>query len=123
MDAEWKIFLEEKRVEYARIGPIECPAFDNEKIYFTNTGFNHLIRKERKLREKSIRIRRVTLLQFAPGILKRSQNFITHFTNIDKKGVRVQFWSFASRVNGIELVVIVRQIDSNPKHFFSIFEQ
>ncbi len=121
MDKGWRDYVNKKHAEYKELGHIECPAFPGEKIYFTWAGFNHLIRKERKYRDKSEQIRRITIFQFAPGILKRSSEFVTYFTDQNKQGKVTQFWSFEGRVNGIRMTVIIRQVAAHPKHFFSIF--
>lgn len=123
MEDDWKEYLSKRRSEYAQIGYVECPVFPNEKIYFTQSGFRHLIGKQRKMRDRNEQIKRITFLQYAPGVLKRSTKFSTNFTNIAENGIKVSFWSFEGKVNGISLVVIVRQIDSQPKHFFSIFDK
>jgi hypothetical protein len=91
MNIEWNNFLREKEIEYSSIGYVKCPAFGNEKIYFTNTGFSHLVRKSRKQRDKNIQIRRLTFCLYAPGILGRSRTYNTHFKNIDGKGIEVSF--------------------------------
>ena len=85
LDKDWKKFIQEKRREYMKIGHVECPAFGNEKIYFTQAGFNHLIRKERKWRDHNEQSQRLLFMQYAPGILNRSNNFLTHYTDVDEK--------------------------------------
>ena len=123
MDKDWKEFIKKAKEEYYKIDRVNCPAFNNEGVFFTSSGFNHLQRKNRKLRDKNIQIRRISLCYYAPGILKRATQFLTHYTDVDARRTRVDFWSLEGKVNGINLVVIVRQIDNHSKHFFSVFEK
>jgi len=51
-DNNFRDFISKTKKEYKNIGYIKCPAFRNENIYFNRHGFNHLIRKERKLRDR-----------------------------------------------------------------------
>jgi hypothetical protein len=118
---DFKEFIACKYGEYKSIGHIICPALNNEKIYFTRAGFTHLIRKEKTPREKSEQIKRLTLLAFVPGIIKRANRYITYFKDTNKKDIRMQTWSLQEKVNGVDITVIIRQIDNHPKHFFSVF--
>jgi hypothetical protein len=104
-----------------KIGYVKCPAFGNEKIYFTQAGFNHLLRKGRKLREKNDQIRRLDLLQYAPTILISSAMYSTHEKRYLYNSV-AHFWSFMYTQKGKSITVIIRQLNGSHKHFFSIFD-
>ena len=95
MLGEWKLYIEDKKKEYQKMVSITCAIFQNEKIYFMSSGFNHLIRKERKYREKHEQIRRLELLKYAPGILKRCKEISTH-----RVSGKIQFWSLHEKING-----------------------
>jgi hypothetical protein len=73
-----KLFIQNQKVEYRKLGFAECPAFNNEKIYFNNYGFQHIIRKGKKLREISEQIKRFNILKYAPIIIKNSKEFETY---------------------------------------------
>jgi hypothetical protein len=118
---EHQEFIRKAKKEYRKIGYVECPAFDDEKIYFTSAGFNHLLRKGRKAREKAEQYERMLLMKFAPRIIKSSKKFIKSNHSIIKNKPDAHFWSLMSVVNGQKLTVIIRQLDKHPKHFFSIF--
>jgi hypothetical protein len=106
------------------MGYVESQVFNNEKIYFNKNGFNHILRKNGRLRTQEEQNNRLELLFYAKGILMNSKKFDTYIKNEkgDKKSL-AQFWSFGSKINNKKVRVIVRQINNGPKHFFSIFEE
>lgn len=118
-------FIHTRYEEYKKIGCVECPAFNNEKIYFLKRGFRHLIWKGVKLRTVDEQIERINLLKYVPFILKTSK-FFKDFNknNIENnKGIKIDFWSFSQIHNGIEIIVLVRQINNKTKHFFSVMKR
>ncbi len=123
LDKKLEDFIKIARKEYKKIGYVECSAFSGEKIFFNKHGFNHLIRKKRKYRDKDEQIRRLALLPQAKIILISSKQFSTY--KISDKDIsmnsKARFWSFIGKLKGEKITVIVRQINSGNKHFFSIF--
>lgn len=120
-----KKFIHKRYEEYKKIGYVECPAFNCEKVYFLKRGFRHLIWKGVKLRTVDEQIERINLLKYVPLILKTSK-FFKDFNknNIENNtGVIIDFWSFSQIHNGIEIIVLVRQIGDKPKHFFSVMKR
>ncbi len=112
------------------IGYVKCPAFDGEKIYFTNRGFKHLLFKDREYRSIPEQMRRINLLKRAPVILSSSQKHNAYREIKDRiqingqgKNSIVCFWSFSQNFNGEKTIVIVRQINDESKHFFSIMNK
>jgi hypothetical protein len=103
-----------------KIGYVKCPAFGNEKIYFTQAGFNHLLRKGRKLREKNDQIRRLTLVFHAPTILAVS-TIVSSYERTYLRDSSADFWSFVGTRKEISITVVIRQLNGGRKHFFSIF--
>ena len=61
-------FLSAKKY-YKSIGTIKCPALDNELVYFRRDGFEHLIRKDRKIRPIPDQLRRFKLLYKARMVM------------------------------------------------------
>lgn len=55
----------------------ECPAFNNERIYVSRLGWNHLVspRKKRTMKEK---IRRFEVLPLAKKLIEQSTTFQEH---------------------------------------------
>jgi len=116
-----KLFIKKAKEEYKKIGHVECPAFDNKKVIFNNYGFNHLIRKGQELRPIEIQIERINLTKkYATQILKSSYNYMTYLKDVDKDNHTAYFWSFISKKDGLNIRVVVRQLENGPKHFFSI---
>jgi hypothetical protein len=108
--------------EYKNIGSVPCPALGGEYVYFLKRGFRHLIWKGNKLRERKEQIIRFELIKYAPTILRSSSSFKDYNKNniADKE---VNFWSFTGKVGNDTVIVLVRQIRSGPKHFFSIMKR
>jgi hypothetical protein len=111
--------------EYKQIGYVECPAFDHEKIYFLKRGFRHLIWKGVKLRSLDEQIDRLGLLKYAPIIIRTSKYYKDFNKNEISRSeeMSVNFWSFLQIHNGIEIIVLIRQINDKPKHFFSVMKR
>ncbi len=120
-EIEHKKFVDNAKNEYKNIGYVECPAFDNEKIVFSNSGFNHLIRKGGELRPMSVQVERLTLaIKYAPQILRVSSKYTTFLKDTNQNNHIAYFWSFISRHEGLNIRIVVRQLENGPKHFFSI---
>ena len=67
-----KEFIKKAKKNFRKILYVECPVFNGEKVYFTDKGFTHLLRKGRELRPIGIQIKRIKLLKFAVPILSNS---------------------------------------------------
>jgi hypothetical protein len=112
------------RQKYRSIGSIKCPAFSGEQVFFGRSGFNHLIRKGRKLRKSDEQIDRLELLSFAPYIIHVSKSFYGHRKVRDKVNPEklIKFWSFVRYgLLDRKITVIVRQSGNGKKEFYSIF--
>ncbi len=112
------------RQKYRSIGSVKCPAFSGESVFFGRSGFNHLIRKGRKLRKNHEQTSRLELLLFAPYILFVSKTFDNHRVVKDKVNLKksIQFWSFIRYgLLDEKITVIVRQSGKGKKEFYSIF--
>ena len=122
LEENWKEFVEKKHQEYKKIGCVECPAFGNEKIYFNRHGFNHLLRKEGIPRSRYEQHRRTALLPYAVKILSDATRSITYSTNIEENCL-AQFWTFHSTIDSKKIKIVVRQLGTGRKHFFSIYDK
>jgi hypothetical protein len=118
---------------YKTIGRLWCPVL-NDYVVFNNVGFQHLIRKGHRPRLMSDQTRRFYLLESAEDILTNmkakvafeEKNIISAPNKTDKKSSvqsRVIFWKISARQNEKTIIVVVRQIASKQKHFFSIYDQ
>ncbi|MES3031276.1 MAG: hypothetical protein V4697_02580 [Patescibacteria group bacterium] len=119
MDIErHKQFIKKHYAEYKKIGHVECPAFDGEKVYFNRHGFRHLVRKGHYLRDIEEQIERLQLLVHAPSVVGSSKKFRDF--NKNKSEGNANFWSFIQTHQDIKIIVVVRQMKGGTKHFFSI---
>jgi hypothetical protein len=103
-----------------KIGYVTCPAFGNEKIYFTQAGFNHLLRKGRIPRKHNEQIRRLTLVYHAPTLLAVSTT-ASSYERTYLRDSSADFWSFVGTRKEISITIVIRQLNGGQKHFFSIF--
>lgn len=116
---------------YKNIGEVFCPYF-KEKIKFNAKGLEHVKfkgrRKARSLKDQYMRFR---LISFAPEIIKKSHTLqglsgVKHFeyekTNSRWESVLkdVVYYEFIAVIKKIRIRVIVKQIDSGHKFFWSI---
>lgn len=116
---------------YKKIGRINCPAFNNEAVYFNSEGFNHLIYKKKSERSKNDQITKFKLLPIAKEIILISTTFqeydeglaeITRkrFKKRVKETVAVRYWGLVAIIRNRKVKVIIRQVGNGQKHFFSI---
>ena len=115
---------------YKKIGRITCPALDNEYVNFTNVGFNHLIRKL-KIRSRRDQKKRFAFLIYAEEIIKNPNASIIYRKTEKKIKVKhygrrifqtaiVQYWAFVQNIKKWKIKVVIRQVNSGAKHFYSI---
>lgn len=121
-NSDWKNSIQESKLNYAKIGAVICPALNNELVYFNKHGFNHLIRKGRKLRIQQDRIKKLKLLQYAPIIISNTRNITEHIKSVQNDSC-AYFWAIHEKINSIKIRVIIRQNNNGNKHFFSIMEE
>lgn len=119
---EFKLFLIKAKNDYKKIGYIECPAFNGERVYFTSAGFIHLIRKDKILRPMKEQIRRLNLMKIVNKIVTNNQKYFEH-TLLNNKKPPAQFWSLVIDNNDVYVKVVIRQIGNGNKHFFSVMDK
>lgn len=100
---------------YKKTDFVICKAFNGEKIHFDPSGFRHLIYKGKDSRSISDQMRRLKLFSSAILVLKEAENF-EKYSNFGN----TKFWSVTKMIEQVFVVVIVRQIGSGKKHFFSV---
>jgi len=108
--------LKQYKQEYYSIGHIICPVLNNEKVYFNNYGFNHLIRKRGVKRYIWDTKRRMVLLKYVKRVIN-SKN-----TEVEYRKDKQKFWALIKIIQGRKIKVILRKIGKGKLHFFSIFE-
>lgn len=116
---------------YSKIGRIASPALNGEHVAFTSVGFNHLVRKGRNPRPKNEQQKRFALLPQAEQVIKNPQAVIIYRTTETKYWANrygqktlitstAHFWTFVETVDGYTVKIVIRQLNSGQKHFFSI---
>ena len=106
-----------------------CPAFGGERVYFDKQGFNHLIRKGRVPREAKEAEERLEMIDYAQEIIAMSTEFASHRHSPAKQIPNgklmpsAKFWAFKGSMKLRSVIVVVRQIGSGHKHFFSIMRK
>ncbi len=102
------------------MGFVSCPALGNEKVYFRQNGFKHLLYKGRKNRKMPDVIRRLKLLPRVKSIVM-NRNVSVRYRCVGDKGSFCHFWSLMFVYNLQKITVIIRQINDGSKHFYSVF--
>ena len=113
------VFSEYKKF-YKKIGSVECHYFGDEAVVFNRKGFNHLLRKGKHTRSPIDQNKRLALLIHCENILKNRHSCVEHKIIKETQGL-VQFWRFATVIDRLEIRLVVRQVGTGVKHFFSIF--
>jgi hypothetical protein len=122
MPGDWDQYIKSAHEKYKKIGAVPCPAFGNELIYFTRDGWNHLIRKGKTPREVREQYLRIRLLTYAEYIIRRCTKVSNFKENIINK-YPAYFWTITRYIDGIHIRIIIRQLGTGRKHYFSIMNQ
>lgn len=115
-DKEYRERIEKAHDLYRKYLPVKCPHLGNELIVFNRHGFNHIERRGKKLRLRKEVIKRLGLLPLTTEIIS-SLKSVCDFRTEKIKGDVVKYWglTYEDRFR-----VVIRQINSGQKHFFSI---
>jgi len=116
---------------YKKIGCLNCPVFNNKKVYFNSEGFNHLVYKKSSERNKNDQIIKFKLLPIAKeivGLATTYQEYDEGMFNITRKkfkkrtveSVRVKYWALVAIIRNYKVKVIIRQVGDGNKHFYSV---
>lgn len=108
--SEYSEILSKTKEYYLKLTPVRCPELNNTYVYFTRSGFNHLLRKGQIPRIKSDQIRRFKLLNKVSNAIS-SGNLIEH-----RILGKIDYWTLLKG----NTKVIVRKGERGSLHFFSI---
>jgi hypothetical protein len=125
-----KAFSKAKGI-YKSIGNIKCPALNNEYVYFSRVGLNHLVRKGRIPRTRNEQKRRFRLIPYIKKVIKNEQAVIEYrkqekLIKINRHGQKItresiaHFWTFKEKIKDCNIKIVIRQIDEGNKSFFSV---
>lgn len=98
------------------IGFVRCPVLNNQKVYFNNHGFNHLIRKMGVKRFLWDSKRRFKILKYAKIIIGSGNVQVEYRKN------KYEFWALTQILYRKKIKVILRRANKGKIHFYSIFE-
>jgi hypothetical protein len=112
-------FVKKAKELYKEIGYIRCPAFNNEKIYFNQKGFKHLIMKNGSYRTRSQQIRRLTLIPYLILIISSVKEIHSY-----RNSFGIEFWSISKIIDESLIIVVIRQNNkTKPKLFLSVMDK
>jgi hypothetical protein len=118
-------------VLYDSFVSVRCPYF-SEDVHFNARGLEHLKFKRRdKVRPKPDQYMRFKLLHLAPEVLKLSRTVqgcweTRHFERVRVRGrtdtilKQVAYYEFVAVLRGLRVKVIVKQVETGQKFFWSI---
>jgi hypothetical protein len=119
----WKEYLKNEKERYKNLRYIECPAFNNERIYFNNYGFDHIIYKGKNQRPIKEVIERFKLLLYVPNILRKIKNVDREDKSIKDKSC-AYFWTISYTLSSsLTIKIIIRRLNNSPLHFFSVMRK
>ena len=116
---------------YSNLKEIYCPYF-KDKIYFNSQGIEHLkFKRQRQARPQQDQYMRLKLIHIAPVILGKTstlqgvwetKNFekIRSHSRTDNILKEITYYEFIAVVEKIRVKIIIKQIDSGIKIFWSI---
>lgn len=105
---------------YGKIRALKSPALSNDEIAFTRLGFNHLIRKNKRVRSPEEQNERFALLKYAESILTAPKAILLYQEKYTKSVLH--FWAFIAHVDSHDIKLIVIQREGGKKKFLSIME-
>ena len=104
-DDEYQKLVEQRRAWYKSLGVIYCPCL-LASIVFNSNGFRHLLYDgEGAPRSRKERIRRLTLIQYAPVILETATDVAWR-----RKVGDIYFLTFRKQVPEHDRMILVRVI-------------
>lgn len=120
---DWREYLKKEREKYKKIGPIKCPAFNNEEIYFNRYGFDHTVYKDGIPRPMDEVVKRFGLLPYVPNILKNLKSVDNEEKRTKDKST-AYFWTIKHQIHSnLRIRIIVRRLKGGMLHFFSIMKE
>lgn len=130
-DEQFKEVKEKGEEFYKSLGEVYCPYF-KEKIAFNAQGLEHLRYKHRgKSRLEQDQYMRFKLVYLAPEVIKISSSLqgiwetkkfehIKVHSRLDKIFKNVTFYEFIAIIKRNRIKIIVKQVESGKKFFWSI---
>lgn len=119
---EYEHLFKETQEYYLSIGKLSCPIFPAEFIYFEKAGFRHLQYKGRILRSYLDQMRRFRLFKQCKDIITNAKE-VFEYREVKNHATVVKFWSIRVNKGSKVVIVVIRQINTGNKHFYSIMHK
>lgn len=122
---------EDARKLYSSYGSVKCAALDGQSVYFNSEGFNHLLYKNKRERNKKDQFMRLKVLDLAKKIIDITttyQEYEEVLQNIlvkvmkhkEYKSLPVKYWGFIAIIENKKLRVVIKQIRGSNLQFWSV---
>ena len=115
-----KQFIDEAFSYYKSLGKIRCSALGNAPITFGNSGFTHLLRKQRITRPFQEVRRRISLLRHIPFVITDKSTLCAKTTSLNDIYGTISYFSLTNSIVGMKIKIILRQYGTGNIHFMSI---
>jgi len=112
-------FIKQQRIEYYKVKSVRSVIFLNQEVFFTKSGFEHLIRKGPWQRSIPEKMRRFSLLKHTAEILQDYYAEI-EYRCIKDSVYKKHYWGIIKVIDNVRMKVIVRKIDNGNLTFLSI---
>lgn len=93
---------------------VYCRAL-KKHIYFTHTGWNHFIEKDRSINEL---ITRFFALQRVVEVVKTARK-VNDYNVRRKKGMDIEYWSFVTEIELVNIKVVLTKVGDSKPFFLS----
>ena len=119
----YKKLLEDTRKYYKNLKKIRCKHIENDLIIFGDSGFSHLLIKDRKLRSIDEQFRKLCLVQYIPQII--NNDGIKKETRIiqSKEYGQIEYIALSGNFDNKIVKIILRKLGNGNYHFWSIMDK
>ena|ERR1700733_11088355 len=117
--SQYRELREKVSAIYGNFEKVSCPALNGDEVVFNKAGLKHLYFKGKIPRPIADQIRRLMVLSHAREAIGKAKN-ITEYRKEIRNGSIGHFWSIEHTIVETVITVIIRQINTGQKHFFSI---
>ncbi len=104
---------------YKSIGSIHCKKLGSQPVYFSASGFKHLLMKNRKFRPLKEQIRKLLLIKYIDKVMNNEQALI----KTRSIHSNVSYTSISAMIHKKEIKIIIRKYNNGYYHFWSIMDK
>lgn len=117
MNLYYRNLFENSKKYYKSIVKIRCKALNNEWVYFSRRGFEHLIRKGGKLRSIKEQTARLNLLKYINRVMNNTDKY--EYRIINNNSI-IHFYTLLYKIDKRMIKIVIEQKGNGNKHFLSI---